>query len=164
MLLLAPYGRSAAIRDFKMPRGWWQRERQKSSWLNKQNNNSALAWISSDYFESLLLPQNCWEEKTSQSNRINFRLTLYVITLFYTFLCHHSTATTEKCLISRFIEDVNKQRLIFFSLSELLIKNVSSEKLYVYKFYFACLIYHVQIFPSKVSVTFIFTFELCYWH
>ena len=75
MLLLAPYGRSAAIRDFKMPRGWWQPERQKSSWLNKQNNNSALAWISSDYFESLLLPQNCWEEKTSQSNRINFRLT-----------------------------------------------------------------------------------------
>ena len=164
MLLLAPYGRSAAIRDFKMPRGWWQRERQKSSWLNKQNNNSALAWISSDYFESLLLPQNCWEEKTSQSNRINFRLTLHVITLFYTFLCHHCTATTEKCLISRFIEDVNKQRLIFFSLSELLIKNVSSEKLYVYKFYFACLIYHVQIFPSKVSVIFIFTFELCYWH
>ena len=84
-----------------------------------------------------------------------------MITLFYTFLCHHCTATTEKCLISRFIEDVNKRRLIFFSLSEL-IKNVSSEKLYVYKFYFACLIYHVQISPSKVSVIFIFTFELCY--
>ena len=147
MLLLAPCGRSAAIRDFKMPRGWWQRERQKSSWLNKQNNNSALAWISSDYFESLLLPYS-----------------LHVITLFYTFLCHHCTAMTEKCLISRFIEDVNKRRLIFFSLSELLIKNVSSEKLYVYKFYFACLIYHVQIFPSKVGVIFFFTFELCYWH
>ena len=31
-----------------------------------------LAWISSDYFESFLLPQ--WEEKTTRSNRMNFRL------------------------------------------------------------------------------------------
>ena len=30
-------------RDFKMPRRRRQRERQKSNWLNKQNNNSALA-------------------------------------------------------------------------------------------------------------------------
>ena len=33
--------------------------------------NEYLAWISSDYFESLLLPQ----EKTTRSNRMNFRLT-----------------------------------------------------------------------------------------
>ena len=31
-----------------------------------------IAWISSDYLESLLLP--CWEEKTTRSNRMNFRL------------------------------------------------------------------------------------------
>ena len=30
-------------RDFKMPRRRRQRERQKSNWLNKQNNNSARA-------------------------------------------------------------------------------------------------------------------------
>ena len=37
-----------------------------------------LAWISSDYFESLLLPQ--WEEKTTWSNRMNFRLVFDVWT------------------------------------------------------------------------------------
>ena len=41
------------------------------------------------------------------------------ITLFCTFLCRHCTTTTGKCLISRFIMDVNKQRLNFLSLSEL---------------------------------------------
>ena len=30
------------------------------------------------------------------------------ITLFCTFLCRHSTTTAWKCLISRFMEDVNK--------------------------------------------------------
>ena len=34
------------------------------------------------------------------------------ITLFCTFLCRHCTTTTWKCLISRFVEDVNtRQRL-----------------------------------------------------
>ena len=37
---------------------------------------AVLAWISSDFFESLLLP--CWEEKTTRSNRMNFRLGKYV--------------------------------------------------------------------------------------
>ena len=31
------------------------------------------------------------------------------ITLFCTFLCRHCTTTTWKCLISRFVKDVNKQ-------------------------------------------------------
>ena len=37
------------------------------------------------------------------------------VTLFCTFLCRRCTTTTWKCLISRFVEDVNKrQRLSFF--------------------------------------------------
>ena len=40
------------------------------------------------------------------------------VTLFSTFLYSHCTTRTGKCLISRFIEDVNKRRLNFLSLSE----------------------------------------------
>ena len=39
------------------------------------------------------------------------------ITLFCTFLCRHCTAMTGKWLVSRFMEDVNKRRLNFPSLS-----------------------------------------------
>ena len=39
-------------------------------------------------------------------------------TLFCKFLCRHCTTTTWKCVISRFMEDVNKGRQSFFSLSE----------------------------------------------
>ena len=39
------------------------------------------------------------------------------ITLFCTFLCRHCTAMTGKWLVSRFMEDVNKRRLNFLSLS-----------------------------------------------
>ena len=65
--------------DFKMPRRRRKRKRQKSNWLNKQNNN---------------------------------------VTLFCTFLCSHSRTTTGKCLISRFMGDVNKRQLNFLPLSE----------------------------------------------
>ena len=37
------------------------------------------------------------------------------ITLFCTFLCCHCTTTTWKCLIARFMEDVNKRRRIFLA-------------------------------------------------
>ena len=36
-----------------------------------------------------------------------------------TFLCPHGTTTTCKCLISRFMEDVDKSRRNFLSVSEL---------------------------------------------
>ena len=41
------------------------------------------------------------------------------ITLFSTFLCRHCTTTTWKCLISRFVEDVNTRQWPSFSFSEL---------------------------------------------
>ena len=41
------------------------------------------------------------------------------IKLFGTFLCRHCKNSTGKCLISRFMEDLNKRRLNFLSLSEL---------------------------------------------
>ena len=44
------------------------------------------------------------------------------ITLFCTFLCRHCTTTTGKCLISRFMEDVNRRQLKFLSLSKLEIR------------------------------------------
>ena len=42
-----------------------------------------LAWISSDYFESLLLPQQqrCWKEKTTRSNRMKFRNSILKLAL-----------------------------------------------------------------------------------
>ena len=44
--------------------------------------------------------------------------TLHVHLAFCTFLYRHCATTTGKCLISRFMEDVNKRRLNFLSLSE----------------------------------------------
>ena len=41
------------------------------------------------------------------------------ITFFCTFLCRHCTTAAWKCLISRFMKDVNKRRRIFLSLSKL---------------------------------------------
>ena len=41
------------------------------------------------------------------------------IILFRPFLCSHCSTMTWKCLISRFMEDVNKRRQNFVSLSEL---------------------------------------------
>ena len=59
--------------------------------------------------------------RTSESNR--FRLAkqqvFMCITLFCTFLCHHCTTWMWKCLISCFMEDVNKRRQIFLSLLNL---------------------------------------------
>ena len=40
------------------------------------------------------------------------------MTCFWTFLCLPYKTTTRKCLISRFMEDVNTQRRIFLSLSK----------------------------------------------
>ena len=41
------------------------------------------------------------------------------ITLFCSFLCHGCTTTTWKCLISRFVEDVNTRQQPSFALPEL---------------------------------------------
>ena len=73
-----------AIRDFKIQRRGWQRERQKNNRFYKQNNNFARA-----------------------------------LRFFVHFFARFCTTTTWKCLISRFIEYVNKQRRNFISLSEL---------------------------------------------
>ena len=41
------------------------------------------------------------------------------IMLFCTFLCRHCTTTTWKCLISRFVEDMDTRQRLSFSFSEL---------------------------------------------
>ena len=56
--------------------------------------------------------KNNWFNKPKQQLRT-------CITLFWTFLSCFCTTTKWKCLILRFMEDVNRQRRIFFSLSEL---------------------------------------------
>ena len=45
--------------------------------------------------------------------------TLHVHHTFFTFLCCHCTTTTWKCLMSRFMENVNKERRTFLSVSKL---------------------------------------------
>ena len=60
------------------------------------------------------------QRESQKSKRLNKQTkTLHGITLFRTFFCRHCTTTMEKCLISRFMEDVNKRRLKFLSPSEL---------------------------------------------
>ena len=64
-------------------------------------------------------PQKKWpifdeRQKSHRLRSVKQQLCAY-ITLFCTFLCRHCTATTWKCLISRFVEDVNTtQRLSFY--------------------------------------------------
>ena len=61
------------------------------------------------------------QRERQKSNR--FRLTKHklctCITLFCTFLCRRCTNTTWKCLISRFVEDVNTRQRLCFSFPEL---------------------------------------------
>ena len=49
-----------------------------------------------------------WQGKTT---------TLHVVAILCTFLCLHCTTTTGKCLISRFVKDVNMQAMTKFSFS-----------------------------------------------
>ena len=48
--------------------------------------NLYVAWISSDYFESLLLPQ-LRGENDSKLNRMNFRLILMYLFIYFTYSC-----------------------------------------------------------------------------
>ena len=58
-------------------------------------------------------------QKKNKKERKKRKTLLTCITLFCTFLCRFCTTTTRKIPISRFMEDVKKQRRNFISLSEL---------------------------------------------
>ena len=61
-----------------------------------------------------------WQWERQKSNSLNRQNKLCACsTLFCTLLYRHCTTTTGKCLISRFMEDVNKRRAKFLCLSEL---------------------------------------------
>ena len=60
--------------------------------------------------ESKKKKATAWQDKTK---------ILHVHHVFCTFLYRHCTTTTWKCLISRFMKDVNKQWQNFFSLYEI---------------------------------------------
>ena len=53
------------------------------------------------------------KEKKSKRFRLAKQQLCACITLFCTFLCRRCTTTTWKCLISRFVEDLNSRRLFF---------------------------------------------------
>ena len=63
------------------------------------------------------MPRRRRQQERQKSNRSpnsqnnNFARASY---FFCTFLCRHCMTTTGKCLVSSFMEDVNKRRLIFF--------------------------------------------------
>ena len=67
------------------------------------------------------MPQRRRQREHQKSDRLNRhnKNSARASRLFCTFLCRHYMTTTGKCLISSFVEDVNKRRLIFFPLSEL---------------------------------------------
>ena len=61
-----------------------------------------------------------WQWERQKSNSLNRQNKLCTCSmLFCTLLYRHCTTTTGKCLISRFMEDVNKRRAKFLCLSEL---------------------------------------------
>ena len=75
-----------------------------------------------EYFQIFLLSRDkirrCGRQRERQKNNwFNNKTTTSRFFLFF-FSCF-CTTTTRKCLIWRFMEDVNKQRRIFISLSEL---------------------------------------------
>ena len=67
------------------------------------------------------------ESRSPLSNRgtVGKKTTLHVHSTFYTFLCRFCTTTKWKCLISLFMEDVNKRRrnFIFFLNLNMFLKN-----------------------------------------
>ena len=69
------------------------------------------------------LKQRLRGRQQERQNRNRFRLAKQqlctCITLFFTFLCRHCATTTWKCLISRFVEDVNTKQRLCFSFPEL---------------------------------------------
>ena len=59
------------------------------------------------------------ERQKSNSFRLAKQQLCTCITLFCTFLCSHCTTTTWKCLISRFVKDVDTRQWLSFSFPEL---------------------------------------------
>ena len=55
-------------------------------------------------------------ESVKKAIGLLIKTTLHVHNAFLLFLCRHCTTTTWECLISRFMEDVNKRQRIFLSL------------------------------------------------
>ena len=85
-----------------------------------RNKMAVLAELS-QFTWSGVRPDDAWErpriqvENNARGQRSSASASLG--TLFCTFLCRHCTAMTGKWLVSRFMEDVNKRRLNFLSLS-----------------------------------------------
>lgn len=50
-----------------------------------------------------------WEQQKSDRFSLAKQQLCTSIMLFYTFLCHHCTTMTWKCLFSRFVEDMNRR-------------------------------------------------------
>ena len=72
-------------------------------------------------------------QKRNRLNRQNNNSTLCTcITHSCTFLCRHCTTTTGNCLISRFMEDVNKRRLNFLSILEYGSQKFGSKRVRLY--------------------------------
>ena len=59
------------------------------------------------------------QRERNKSNRLAKQQLCTCTTLFCTFLCRYCTTTTWKCLISRFVEDVNTRQRLSSSFSEL---------------------------------------------
>ena len=81
-------------------------------------------WILAKFFFLMLLGSFSNDDGDGSENfkkaiGLLSKTTSTCITLFCTFLYRLCKTTTWKCLISRFMEDVNKRRRIFLSLSKL---------------------------------------------
>ena len=86
--------------------GCYQQEQFNLHWENSVSEGSQCI-VNNRKFKM----QRRWESKkcNSLTRQNNNFARASSITLFCTFLCRHCTTTTWKCLISRFVKDVNKQ-------------------------------------------------------
>ena len=82
---------------------------------------NAFRWRIRDENRDLKIRRRRRQRELQKNNRLRLakQQLCTCITLFCTFLYRHCTTTTRKCLISRFMEDVNKLLWNFLSHSEL---------------------------------------------
>ena len=81
-------------------------ESEKRFWSYQQEHFN-LHWENSVFWPTTITRTwTAWQGKTTSCTSITC--------INCTFLCRHCTTTTWKCLISRFVEDANKQRQNFF--------------------------------------------------
>ena len=98
-----------------------------------KNNSHRFPLVSKVAIGKLETPRRRRQREGQKSNRLNKEKNTELcrcIVLFCTFFCLPCSTRTGKCLISRFMEDVNKRRLIFllFLTLNMVLRNLAQKE------------------------------------